>query len=187
MKKMMMVAVAIAFTAVAQAASVNWKIGSGVVTPSEAGSASAGRASYYTALVFTADQLDAVTAALGSVANGGDFTSFNAITPKSQYQATKAGTFSGRVDGVEGESASIFTVIFDTQATGDAITSATHYQVSSAISQSTYTPPATATTAEFTAASIGNDWTAINAAPEPTSGLLLLLGMAGLALKRKQA
>ena len=30
------------------------------------------------------------------------------------------------------------------------------------------------------------NWTAVNA-PEPTSGLLLLLGMAGLALKRKRA
>ena len=31
-----------------------------------------------------------------------------------------------------------------------------------------------------------SNWTAVNA-PEPTSGLLLLLGMAGLALKRKRA
>ena len=30
-------------------------------------------------------------------------------------------------------------------------------------------------------------WTAVAAVPEPTSGLLLLLGMAGLALRRKQA
>lgn len=31
-----------------------------------------------------------------------------------------------------------------------------------------------------------SQWTAAQAAPEPTSGLLLLLGMAGLALRRKQ-
>ncbi|MBR3923740.1 MAG: PEP-CTERM sorting domain-containing protein [Kiritimatiellae bacterium] len=30
-------------------------------------------------------------------------------------------------------------------------------------------------------------WTEVSAAPEPTSGLLLLLGMAGLALRRKRA
>lgn len=31
------------------------------------------------------------------------------------------------------------------------------------------------------------DWSTMAAVPEPTSGLLLLLGMAGLALRRKQA
>ena len=33
----------------------------------------------------------------------------------------------------------------------------------------------------------GNQWSNMAAVPEPTSGLLLLLGMAGLALRRKQA
>ena len=33
----------------------------------------------------------------------------------------------------------------------------------------------------------GAGWYTAAAAPEPTSGLLLLLGMAGLALRRKQA
>lgn len=32
-----------------------------------------------------------------------------------------------------------------------------------------------------------SDWTTYSSVPEPTSGLLLLLGMAGLALKRKRA
>ena len=36
-----------------------------------------------------------------------------------------------------------------------------------------------------TATGAGTGWTAVNV-PEPTSGLLLLLGMAGLALRRKQ-
>ena len=33
----------------------------------------------------------------------------------------------------------------------------------------------------------GNNWQTMGAVPEPTSGLLLLLGVAGLALKRKRA
>ena len=32
-----------------------------------------------------------------------------------------------------------------------------------------------------------SDWTTYSAIPEPTSGLLMLIGMAGLALKRKRA
>ena len=39
----------------------------------------------------------------------------------------------------------------------------------------------------FTTAGTSADKTYITAVPEPTSGLLLLLGMAGLALKRKRA
>ena len=40
-----------------------------------------------------------------------------------------------------------------------------------------------------TASQTASNWTAIggSSVPEPTSGLLLLLGMAGLALKRKRA
>ena len=34
---------------------------------------------------------------------------------------------------------------------------------------------------------LGASWQATQSIPEPTSGLLLLLGMAGLALRRKQA
>lgn len=43
-----------------------------------------------------------------------------------------------------------------------------------------------ATNVNSSGASIGG-WTAAESIPEPTSGLLLLLGMAGLALRRKQA
>lgn len=32
-----------------------------------------------------------------------------------------------------------------------------------------------------------SNWSTMSAVPEPTSGLLLLLGMAGLALRRKRA
>ena len=48
-----------------------------------------------------------------------------------------------------------------------------------------YTPPASGTTLAMNAASFSNSGE-IADVPEPTSGLLLLLGVAGLALRRKQ-
>ena len=187
MKKIMIAAIAVAFAAVAQAASVNWAAAAKVVTPSETGSASAGRASYYTALVFTADQLTAVTTALESVAHGADFTEFNKITAKSSYQAPKTGAFSGTVTDLEGATATLFAVVFDTQAQGDTIDKATFFQVTGTVTQNTYSGLDAATTATFTAAEVSNSWTAIESVPEPTSGLLMLLGMAGLALRRRRA
>ena len=78
----------------------------------------------------------------------------------------------------------IFAVIVDDDSFGDN----THYVVSTA-SGNVKTPGATTTNiASFSvsnsATQDSSNWTA---APEPTSGLLLLLGMAGLALKRKRA
>ena len=54
------------------------------------------------------------------------------------------------------------------------------------VSGSYYTPPATGTAFALTAANFTNSGT-IASVPEPTSGILLLVGMAGLALRRKRA
>ena len=54
----------------------------------------------------------------------------------------------------------------------------------------TQTTPASGTSSNnnlFSAAAQPAGWTAVESVPEPTSGLLLLLGVAGLALKRKHA
>ena len=49
-----------------------------------------------------------------------------------------------------------------------------------------YTPPATGTTLALNASSFANSGTIANV-PEPTSGLLMLVGLAGLALRRRRA
>ena len=88
-----------------------------------------------------------------------------------------------------GTSKSIYMVIYD----ATSIASADNYIVSdvmtitanaagSAVSSGFGSMVATTSQNKF----LNSSWTA-TAVPEPTSGLLLLLGMAGLALRRKQA
>ena len=65
------------------------------------------------------------------------------------------------------------------------------YYVSSAATTSTAVAdtatPASKTFASKSEMATASNWHTLAAAPEPTSGLLMLLGIAGLALKRKRA
>ena len=101
----------------------------------------------------------------------GSTTSFN--------ESTIAG------DG-KGESYSLAFLVFDT--TSDP--SKTYYYVSSAQSASGYGGSsefiqANASKAQWTSTNAGGTWTEV--APEPTSGLLMLVGIGALALRRRKA
>ena len=180
MKKIMIALAVVAFAAVAQAASLNWSITAKVVTESPTGSATTGRASFYTALVFMSSDAAAVDSALAA----GDFSALSGLAV-STVQAAKAGGFSGTVADLTGSSATIFTVVFDTQASGDALNTAKYYLKSEAVTQNTYSGTDAATTANFDSSFGKSSWTAV--APEPTSGMLMLVGLAGLALRRRRA
>ena len=102
---------------------------------------------------------------LAADGSGTTMTTYNqmqAIWKNSSASGTKAGDF--------------FAVIFNS----DDISTATAYMVTS-VSNIKFS---TSNTATQTANVGAGTWTAV---PEPTSGLLLLLGMASLALKRKRA
>ena len=183
MKKLVVAALAIASAVVVNAASVNWSMANGVLAPSPDGSASSGRASYYTMLIFTDSQASAVDSAIAA----GNFTSLSDLAVSS-YKAGKAGQFSGVVNGLTGSSAKLFAVVFDTYSTDEGIADAGYYYKTGTVTQNTFDPTGSdpATTAVFSSTQMTGTWTA-TAVPEPTSGLMLLLGMAGLALKRKRA
>jgi len=64
--------------------------------------------------------------------------------------------------------------------------SAVTWTAATDVSGSFYEPPASGTAFSLTAASFANTGT-IAGVPEPTSGLLMLVGLAGLALRRRRA
>ena len=184
--------VAVAMAAVAQAATVNWTI-TNVYTPSDSTTkAAAGSMSAW--LFVTANSTDVTTittttmAAVQAVLDSGDLTGLSTLAA-----AHKTNNAVGGFTGATGlpttfssGSLEAFAVVVDSSE----LASAEHYfLVSDGATRS----------ASFTSATgmktLGwGDQTAITqdaskwaAVPEPTSGLLLLLGMAGLALKRKVA
>ena len=184
MKKLIIATLTVALAVVANASSVKWSMANGVLNPSPDGSASSGRASYYTMLIFSDSQADAVNTAIAA----GNFTSLSDLAVSS-YKAGKAGQFSGAVNGLTGTSATLFAVVFDTYSETETIADAGYYYKTGTVTQNTYDPTGSdpATTAVFTSAQMTGTWTSTAAVPEPTSGLMLLLGVAGLALKRRRA
>lgn len=182
MKKLIAAVFLIASAVAVNAASVDWSMANGVLTPSPDGSATSGRCSYYTMLVFTDSQAEAVNLAIAA----GDFASLASLAVSSS-QAAKSGMFGDTINGLTGASATLFAVIFDTYSTSETIADAGYYYKTGMVTQNTYDPTGSdpATKAMFTAAQMTGAWASTASVPEPTSGLLLLLGVAGLALKRK--
>ncbi len=175
--KKILVAGAIALVAfVSQAAAVNWQINN--IQPSPTTAASTG---------WLVQIYDASTAYSFDAAKGGSIAALGSSTSTSSGTIYKAsGSFGNYAGGTE---VSIYAVIYDAASIADA----KNYVVSSALtktvnaagsdlSMSFGNMASTATTNMFRNAS----WSAA-AVPEPTSGLLILLGMAGLALRRRRA
>ena len=106
---------------------------------------------------------------------GGGATSTTAWGTTASKNVMKGATTSGN-GAMYGD---FFAIITDKE-----IGEATQYWIAS-MDDVKFGTTATATTTA-TLANSAAGWTQIAAAPEPTSGLLLLLGVAGLALRRKQ-
>ena len=184
MKKIMIALAAVAMAACAQAASLNWMISA---TPAYGGDANPNGYAVY--LFLTAAGGDygvdtvttaAITAALGSTTSFATFVDDNAAVTKSLNAGGGvfgATGFNGNNFGA-GDSLSAVAVIIDAANIADA----TAYMITT--EQSVSWTSATGAMQLTYGAQSANTWQAI---PEPTSGMLLLLGMAGLALRRKKA
>ena len=181
MKKIMMAMVVAVTAVVANAAAIDWSA-SKVVDPWT--SATAGKStpcnSWVGYAVLAAD-LSTVTAGL----DNNDTTSLLAkgINPKvsTNKGAFQASTASGNVASGPQD---FYLIVLN----AGTAASATHYYVSAMVTETI--DASLDTTISFGAQDAGTssvaNWTSM-AAPEPTSGLMLLLGMGVLALRRRRA
>ena len=184
MKKILLIAASCAVATFAKAATVGW---------SHAGMTSFANDAYS---VFVIGQngvtdIKTVTDALDS---GLDFSSyvFGSGTVAANGFGNVTAAASGKTLG-EGTYTS-FTVLFDS---AEPTSGTSKYVVLSGGAQQVKSIGPTTTSITFAAGNVGSivgdasNWKSFGSAgpavPEPTSGLLLLLGMAGLALKRKVA
>ncbi len=178
MKKLIMLAAVAALAFAGQAATVDWKI-------NYAGQGSAWKSNGAFALAFDGADYDAVTKLItvtGSDTLQADLASY-ALGSAVTFGSTK-GAATTVAQGIDGAPSTMFIVIFD-EASYDAGKSVL-YTAATDVSGSYYEPPASGTAFTFKAADFTNSGT-IASVPEPTSGLLMLVGLAGLALRRRRA
>ena len=179
MKKLITILATIVVTIGAQAASVTWTMMQ--VQKSDY----SGVASGYLAMVFAGDTLqsDVVKAVLAR-----NTTKLGELSLDKWSQNTESNTSGMMRSAGNGsysaqDSFSVYLVLFDAKSVADA----NYYFISDIKEGSINAAGANATIAfgtfDANKTATGKGWQPI---PEPTSGLLILLGMAGLALRRKQ-
>jgi hypothetical protein len=202
MKKLMIALAAVAMIGAAQAAATNWKFNLGTSgtlkngyvldkTP-EATPAAMGGQLFYVLATTTISQADLVSAFQNN--SGSINLASYALTSgnvNSSGKLPNASSISTSTEALEPGTAYDFymAVVVDTDTDGKydylyvSASKSANAQDSSKTTTVTFVP-GTSTSFQGDGAYSAAGWYAV---PEPTSGLLMLLGMAGLALRRKRA
>ena len=181
MKKLMFMLAAAVAVVSAQAASVNWTCTN---VKDGSGSPISGVAYFIDAATLSQSDFRALSGA----------DAFNtALSGMYSYTPTEAGKYtvgsSAAVDnsalGLSDATAySVYLAIFDTAT----ITDSSKYYLTEAKDLTTYSGTSSASLkfgSQSTASQAAGAWTSVTV-PEPTSGLLMLVGLAGLALRRRR-
>ena len=179
MKKLIFALGAAVTLASLQAATVKWKVSD--VTPQGTATAE----DYVMLCFISGDTTGAASSMLlstsdaAALVNAKNFDDLNAKVAKTKIlDDTGSGTSTAfntyKSQWVNG---TFYAIIFNS----DDITTATHYMITG---EATVKYGSAASTVQTATLTVGA-WAPIS--PEPTSGMLMLLGMAGLALRRKRA
>ena len=191
MKKLVIALGALAVSASLYAANVTWSV-QGV----SAYGADTNPEGYVAYFLMAADSTDAASAKLWSIADAKtaaekkDAAAFashtipaaKTVDDEGSARSAKLTTYAS--SWVSPEYGNFYAVIFN----ADSIADATHYMiVGGAEADGSLKLSFGTATANQTASLNASSATWAAAAPEPTSGLLMLLGMAGLALRRRRA
>ena len=186
MKKLMLAVFAVALAGAVQAASVIWQSGTIYVAADATGAVGTQKATLgtgvapITAMVYMLDQ--ATWEGLADKSAVDLYNTYSSQTPSATKTSVGNGTANTAAITVADNSTAYALILYVDTKNAETILGEDGVFVKSAlVSQIVGT-----TTAQFNNAisSAAGNWAAV---PEPTSGLLLLLGMAGLALKRKIA
>ena len=187
MKKLIIASIAAAIGLAVNAATVDWQVW---VT---GGTKVANAYDGYTAYLVNATAWDAATISAATFSDSSivlDSATFNAGGGKSTYTyktLDAASAASPRAVSVsslaEGNTMDVYYVILNTNKDPSE-----YYTIADTLTGRAETGDAV-TTANMSIAqsSLATGWTQVGAVPEPTSGLLMLMGLAGLALRRRRA
>ena len=184
MKKIVFVVAATLLAFGAQAAAVNW-----TANNVYAGDGTSGKGSGYVGYLFLVS--DYTAAQVSAAIDGGNWSTVSGKALAEQYTNTSgkytgAATASAVADALGGTSQTAFAVIFN----ADSVDSATKYYITPTKDMTINGVGTTVFALGSQAASQTASWGTVPGGsgdiPEPTSGLLLLVGAGMLALRRKQ-
>ena len=182
MKKLMFMLAAVAMAVVAHGASVYWTCTN---VKDGSGNAIDGIAYFIDAATLSQSEFRALN---GAAAFNTALSGAYSYTPSEagKYTVAMADAVANSTLGLSDATAySVYLAVFDTAT----ITDSSHYYLTDVKDLTTLSGTSSASLkfgSQSTASQAAGAWTSVNV-PEPTSGLLMLIGMAGLALRRKRA
>ena len=178
MKKLIIAIATIASAVVANAAACSWSTTGTIYKPTDSTTAVAG---------FTAYLFDTTTvtqsALVEAIRGGASITDYTAMSTYTTGSAAKVSSTS--FEHAEGSITAFFAIVQDDYVYISNEKTATAASVGSATFSFASQSASSAKVFDSTTAYSSAGW--YQSVPEPTSGLLMLLGMAGLALRRRRA